>query len=262
MIISTANAKVKWLLKLQQKRRIRETENLFVVEGLRIFEETPKEHIREVYVSESFYEKYEDKITLFELFKVEIVSESVFAHISDTKSPQGILCVVEMKKYTLEQMMEKKPAHLLILEDIRDPGNIGTILRSAEGAGVTGVLLSKNCVDMYNPKVIRSTMGSIYRVPFLYVEDLKETIGYLKEQNVRIYATHLAGTTYYSVEQYRESLAFVFGNEANGLSAEIAKLSDARVKIPMQGKVESLNVATAAAVFMFEVCRQRCESLE
>lgn len=256
MITSTSNAKVKWLLKLQQKSKIREAEGLFIVEGLRMFEETPKNRIREVYVSETFYEKYKDKLKI-DKSKVEIFSERVFAHVSDTKSPQGVLCVVERLDYTFEQIIEKRPAHILILEDVRDPGNVGTILRSAEGAGVTGILLSTNCVDMYNPKVIRSTMGSVYRVPFLYVEDLKETIMNLKKQNICIYATSLEGTEYYADEQYREDLAFMLGNEANGLLPETAKLADAQVKIPMQGEVESLNVAIAASIFMFEVCRQR-----
>ena len=286
MITSTSNAKVRWLLKLQQKRKMREAEGLFIVEGLKMFEETPKNRLREIYVSESFYEKHKDELKRSAVSicesevdqlkagestidkrnlgearvgesRIEILSEHVFAHVSDTKTPQGILCVVEMVDYTLEQMLEKKPAHILILEDVRDPGNVGTILRSAEGAGVTGVLLSANCVDMYNPKVIRSTMGSVYRVPFLYVESLKETIANLKEQNICIYATNLEGTEYYADEQYREGLAFMLGNEAKGLLPETAKLADAQVKIPMQGRVESLNVAIAASIFMFEVCRQR-----
>lgn len=256
MITSTSNVKVKWLLKLQQKRKVRESEGLFTVEGLRMFEETPKSCIREIYVSERFYEKYKENLKI-DKPKIEMLSDHVFAHISDTKSPQGILCVVEMQSYTLEQIVMKKPAHILILEDVRDPGNMGTILRTAEGAGVTGIILSGNCVDMYNPKVIRSTMGSIYRVPFLYVEELKEIVRKFKQEGIRIYATNLNGTEYYAEEQYHADLAFMLGNEANGLSAEIAELADTQVKIPMQGEVESLNVAIAASIFMFEVSRQR-----
>ena len=258
MITSTSNIKIKWLLKLQQKSKVRESEGLFIIEGLRIFEETPSNRIREAYVSESFYEKYKDKFES-DSYKIEVLSERVFEHVSDTKSPQGILCVVEMQHYALEQIIARRPVHILILEDIRDPGNMGTIIRSAEGAGVTGILLSKNCVDIYNPKVIRSTMGSVYRVPFLYVESLQDSIMSLKKENINIYATSLEGTEYYADGQYNVDLAFMLGNEANGLSVEMASLADAQVKIPMQGKVESLNVAIAASIFMFEVCRQRRE---
>ena len=258
MITSTSNALIKWLLKLQEKRKEREAQKLFIIEGLRMFEETPTSCIKEVYVSASFYEKYQEQYKeRLQQHKFEILSERVFAHVSDTKSPQGILCVVEILEYTLAQIMMMKPAHILILEDVRDPGNLGTILRSAEGAGVTGIILSANSVDMYNPKTIRSTMGSIYRVPFLYVEELEEVIVSLKQEGVRVFATHLDGEAYDTKEQYQGEVAFLLGNEAKGLSPEVVGLADTKVKIPMQGKVESLNVAIAASVFMFEVSRQR-----
>ena len=254
MITSTSNAKVKWLLQLQKKRKAREAEAVFIIEGLRMFEETPVDRISEVYVSKCFYEKYQAKL---KELKVEILSENVFEYVSDTKSPQGILCVVKMKSSTVTQLLEKEPAHILILEDIQDPGNLGTILRSAEGAGVTGVILSANCVDIYNPKTIRSTMGSIYRVPFLYVADMAEMIQRIKQVKIRVYAADLRGNEYCGEERYQGGVAFLLGNEGNGLSSQIEAFADEKVMIPMEGQVESLNVAIAAAILMFEVRRQR-----
>ena len=142
---------------------------------------------------------------------------------------------------------------LLILEDTADPGNLGTIMRTAEAAGVTGVIMSKGTVDIFNPKVVRSTMGSIFRLPFAYVEDLKEVIKELKKSGISFYATHLKGEKSYKAIKYSDRSAILIGNEARGLSDEVADLADIYVIIPMQGKVESLNAAVAAALMMYEV---------
>ena len=158
---------------------------------------------------------------------------------------------------TLEDILEAEDAHLLVLDNLQDPGNLGTILRTAEGAGVTGIIISKESVDIYNPKVIRSTMGSIYRVPFVYVEDLKEAIAKVKAHGIFTYAAHLDGKNSYDKEDYTKKTAFLIGNEGNGLRKEIADLADTWIRIPMQGQVESLNAAIATSVLMFETARQR-----
>jgi TrmH family RNA methyltransferase len=145
----------------------------------------------------------------------------------------------------------------MILEDLQDPGNLGTIMRAGEGAGISGIILSHNCVDIYNPKTIRSTMGSIYRVPFIYVEDLKEAVTLLKDNKISIYAAHLKQSQDYEKLNFKESTAFMIGNEGNGLSDQLSNMADAYLKIPMLGKVESLNAAIAASVLMYEVARQR-----
>ena len=145
----------------------------------------------------------------------------------------------------------------MILETIQDPGNLGTIIRAGEGAGITGIIMDKGTADIYNPKVIRSTMGSILRVPFLYVEDLAEICLQIKERGIRLFAAHLKGTQSYDKEDYTAPCGFLIGNEANGLSKAIADLSDTYVRIPMKGRVESLNAAVAASVLMFEAARQR-----
>ena len=147
--------------------------------------------------------------------------------------------------------------HIVVLDRLQDPGNLGTIFRTAEGAGVTGIIMDRECVDIYNPKTIRSTMGSIYRMPFCYAANLADAISFLKERGIRTYAAHLEGARDYDEEDYCRPCAFLIGNEGNGLTKEIADLADNYIKIPMKGQVESLNAAIAASVLMFEAARQR-----
>lgn len=151
----------------------------------------------------------------------------------------------------------KEAPLLVILEGLQDPGNLGTIVRTGEGAGIDGVIMSKNTVDIYNPKTIRATMGSIYRVPFLYAEDLPQVILKLRDKKIRTFAAHLQGKEYYDVQEMKEGCAFLIGNEGNGLSKEIAGLAEKYIKIPMLGQVESLNAAVAAAILMYEAAAKR-----
>lgn len=256
MITSTGNAQVKELLQLQKKSKVRNERNIFLVEGIKMFLEAPRNRIEKVFISETLFNRKKQELNLDGL-KVEILSDKVFSHVSDTKTPQGILCVMRQKKTKLEEIFAQKPEHLMILDNLQDPGNLGTIVRTAEGAGVSGIILSKDCVDIYNPKTIRSTMGSIYRMPFLYVEDLENTIEEVKKQDIKVYAAHLQGKNNYDEENYKTGCAFLIGNEGNGLRDEIAKKADIWVKIKMHGEVESLNAAIASSILMFEVCRQR-----
>lgn len=258
MITSNSNAKVKQLLLWQKKRKAREEAGIYLVEGLRMFVEAPEAKVREVYVSETFYQKRNAELNLDRWGrKLEILSDSVFAHVSDTKTPQGVLVVMEQMNYSLEAMMKEQSPLLMVLDNLQDPGNLGTILRAGEAAGVTGVIMSSDTVDIYNPKVIRSTMGSIYRMPFVYVEDLPSTIGTLNASGIHTYAAHLKGTHSYEVDDYKAGTAFLIGNEGNGLRDEVADMAEIYIKIPMCGEVESLNAAIASTVLMFEAARQR-----
>lgn len=262
MITSTSNTRMKRLVNLRKKRRARDEEGVFLVEGIRMFREVPPDKLQEVFVSESFYKKEKEtveKVLSRGNIRAELVSDTVFSHISDTKTPQGILCVVKQMDHTLNSMIKGEQRHLLVLDNLQDPGNLGTIVRTAEGAGVNGVIMSADCVDIYNPKTIRSTMGSIYRIPFCYAENLEEAIQEMKEAGIHTYAAHLLGENDYDQEDYRTSCAFFIGNEGNGLREEIAQAAQTYVKIPMSGQVESLNAAIAASVLMFEVRRQRKE---
>ncbi len=173
MITSIANPQVKELLQLQKKSKVRNEKGVFIVEGVKMFQEAPRDRIEKVYLSESFEKKRGKEMDLSGL-PVEALSDKVFSHVSDTKTPQGILCLVKQKKVDLSEMLEKTTPFLMVLDNLQDPGNLGTIVRTAEGAGVTGIIMSRDTVDIYNPKTIRSTMGSVYRMPFFYVEDILE----------------------------------------------------------------------------------------
>lgn len=260
MITSTGNQKVKRLVNLMKKRKARDEEGLFLTEGIRMFREIPAGRLKEVYVSESFYEKEKDVIGRV-LEKsgahLETVSDAVYGYVSDTKTPQGVLCVVGQMEYTLDQAAGGECPLVLVLDNLQDPGNMGTVIRTAEAAGVTGIIMSSGCVDVYNPKTIRSTMGSVCRMPFLKVDDLKEAIGWMKKRGVHTYAAHLEGSLSYDTVDYTKPCAFFIGNEGNGLRDEIAGLADTYIHIPMGGQVESLNAAVASSVIMFEAARQR-----
>ena len=186
-----------------------------------------------------------------------MLSDSVFASVSDTKTPQGVLCVVKMSGNRLEDMLQQKNGLWLILENVQDPGNLGTMFRTSEGAGIAGVIMDRSTVDIYNPKTIRSTMGSIFRVPFFITEDLHETIRQLQNAQVSVYAAHLEGSVCYDTTDYTKGTAFLIGNEGNGLTKETAALADTYIRIPMGGQLESLNAAMAAGILMYEANRQR-----
>lgn len=261
MLTSLANTRIKTLVQLKDKSKLRNEKGLFLVEGLKMFLEAPIERIREVYVSESFYLKCTIQEQLHAL-NYEVVSDEVFKKISDTVTPQGILTVLEQYQYKLEDLLKKENPCFLLLEDIQDPGNLGTMIRTGEGAGIDGVILSSNSVDIYNPKTIRSTMGSIYRVPFFYTADLTGVIKQLQKKNITVYAAHLQGKEYFDQMDYTKGSAFLIGNEGNGLKEETAKAADCYVKIPMHGKLESLNAAIAGTLFIYEAERQRRGRLE
>lgn len=257
MITSLSNSKVKHVIALQKKAKKRNEEGVFIVEGIKMFLELKKEMIQEVYLSESFSSAKEGNY-IVNNYQVEIVKDSIFQEMSDTKTPQGVLAVVKQMSYTLEEIVQKDSnPMLLLLEHIQDPGNLGTMIRAGEGAGVTGIIMSKDTVDIYNQKVIRSTMGSVYRVPFVYVNDLKDIVNKLKTMGITTYAAHLLANESYDKKDYKKGCAFCIGNEANGLSKELSDLSDEYIKIPMLGQVESLNAAMAATILMYEGARQR-----
>ena len=277
IISSKDNKRIKYIRSLLEKGNIRKKNHQFVVEGIKLVDEALEYgKVLEVVCAESLYNELisgdlsgnrllaENDKNITNYVKkgssLLVVSDTVFKSMSETKTPQGILAVAEMPDYRLldkgflEQAYTKNgKIKLLVLEDTADPGNLGTIMRTAEAAGVTGVIMGKGTVDIFNPKVVRSTMGSIFRLPFAYEEDLKETIQKLKTQGISFYATHLKGKKSYKDIKYSDSSAILVGNEARGLSDEVADLADTYVLIPMQGKVESLNAAVAAALMMYEV---------
>lgn len=275
MITSNSNSRIKNVSALISNKKDRTKQGLFVVEGVKLFLEAGADLIKEVYVSESFAEKIKSsskdsedsnikkaseklftlvsKGTISEGSTYEIVADSVFKKMSDTVTPQGIITVLEDKKLNVSDFLNNEErTTILVLEGLQDPGNIGTIIRTAEAAGVSFILADKNTVDNHSSKVIRSTMGSIFRVPVIYTDDLNGEINKLKEKGFSVYAAHLRGDKTYREIEYSDKSIILIGNEGNGLSDEISELADVLVKIPMKGKVESLNAAVAAALMMFE----------
>jgi len=256
LITSASNQKIKNLISIIQKSKARREQDVFITEGVKMFQEAPMDKIVEVYVAESFYETGTAREKIQQC-GYEILSDELFKKVSDTQTPQGILCVMKQYHYELEDLFQKENPLFLILEDIQDPGNLGTMIRTAEGAGVDGIIMTKGTVDIYNPKTIRSTMGSVYRMPFIYTDDLLGVMKQLQEKQVKLYAAHLKGNQFYHQLDFKGATAFLIGNEGNGLKDETADAADVYMKIPMEGKVESLNAAVASVILMYEAARQR-----
>ena len=270
MITSTTNNKIKNIIKLCTGSKARREQNAFVAEGVKMFIEAPLARIREVYVNESLLDKityvtenkstdtesdlYRECLNKLKIIGYETVNDKVFNKISDTVTPQGILCVIENTPQDIEMIIRdhrKGDLRVLVVEDIRDPGNLGTMIRTMEAAGYDFMLASEGTVDVCNPKVIRSTMGSIYRVPVIYSAALNRDIDLLKKEGVKFLAAHLNGKDLTKGVDHGNRIAVMIGNEAAGLSRELSEKADELVRIPMKGQVESLNAAVAAAVLMF-----------
>ena len=281
MITSFNNKSVREVAQLNQKAKARNKAGLFVVEGVKMFKEAPEDRIVRVYTAQraeqGLREAYGRKL---DKVPWEIVADEIFDKMSDTKTPQGVLTLVKQYRYRLEELLmrkqerkcvdrntgkavsiiggvRKKDVLYILLEDIQDPGNLGTIFRTGEAVGADGIIMSSHTADIYNPKTIRSTMGSVYRVPFIYTEDICDTIRFLKSNEIQVYAADLKGKKYYDEYDYHGATAFLIGNEGNGLREETAACADARISIPMEGNVESLNAATASTVLFYEAYRQR-----
>ncbi len=260
LISSASNPRIRQVAQLQKKRKEREETGLFTAEGIRLFEEIPDSRLEQVFVSESFLER-EEAQTILEKAKdreVAVVKDSVFAGMCDTRTPQGILAVVRRRDWSMEEILALSDnPFFMMAENLQDPGNLGTILRTGEGAGITALILSKGTVEIYSPKVIRSTMGSLFRVPFLYVDDMAAAVSMLKGKGIQVYGAHLEGSVPYDQPDYRKPSAILIGNEGNGLTDVTAAVCSRKVRIPMEGSVESLNAAMSAGILMYEVHRQR-----
>ena len=252
------------ILRWQKKASARKEDGVFIVEGIRMFSEIPPERLLYAVLSEGFVrnspedlKKAEKVISAAEKGTKHIVPDNVFEKLSDTETPQGILAVVRAFNYRTEDILSAENGLFVLLETLQDPGNLGTVIRSAEAAGAAGVFMNETTADIYNPKVIRSTMGSLFRVPFKVVPDLSVIVSAIREKGGRTYAAHLKESVDYTLPDYKGMTAFMIGNEAKGLSDALTEAADGCVRIPMQGKVESLNAAMAATVLLYEAARQR-----
>lgn len=258
MITSPANKKVKEVRALFEKASLRAERGLFPVEGVRMFLEAPAAEIEELYVSESFAARAEGEVReKIEALGAETVADNIFAKMSDTKTPQGVLALLRMQRKSLAEVLAKGASCFLAVESLQDPGNLGTMLRAGEGAGLSAILANRGTVDIYNPKVIRATMGSIFRVPVVYADDWLAALRELSANHFSLYAAALQASVSYDSIDYPEKTAFLIGNEAAGLTAETIAMADQSIHIPMLGQVESLNAAVAASVLLYERARQR-----
>lgn len=264
MISSADNRRIKDVSALMKKAKDRKQRGLFVAEGSKMVLEAPDDWLLEIFVSESFVREEKNRPVLNALSdrgkSWEQVSDPVFRGISDTMTPQGILAVLRQPVYELQQLFSGERTLLLVLESIQDPGNLGTMFRAGEGAGVTGIVMNRTTVDLFNPKTVRSTMGSIYRVPFYVADELGACVEEIKAAGVALYAAHLQGRSFYDEMDYRRGCGFLIGNEGKGLLEETASRADAYVRIPMEGQVESLNAAVCASLLVYECSRQRRQS--
>lgn len=259
MITSASNGRIKYIQTLMEKSKFRRKEQKFVAEGIKMFMEARADMISEVYVMESARDNFEKEVRQkLGLIPYEVVTDSVYKKMTDTVTPQGIMTVLKMAEYGVDDIVKGDNPLVVMLENVQDPGNLGTILRTAEGAGVSGIIMSRDCVDIYNPKVIRSTMGSIYRMKFIYVDDFLAAMQTVKDKGINIYACALdARSKEYDEYDYKKASAILIGNEGNGLKAETVKAAGNVCYIPMSGQVESLNASVACSIMMYEAKRQR-----
>ncbi len=272
MITSLSNPRVRFVKDLNDKAKTRKKEGLFTAEGLKMFLEAPPERIRMVYLTEDMLKEPAAAQKLSEqALPYETVSDPVFRKMSDTMTPQGVLTVLGIPDHSAEEIIlgslgtgpgdKSSPAPLFaVLENLQDPGNVGTILRTGEGAGVSGVLMTEGCADLYAPKTVRATMGSIYRIRTAVCKGITEITDLLRKYNITTYAAHLDGKKEYDQCNYTGPSAFLIGNEGNGLTTEAASCADCLIRIPMLGKVESLNAAMASGILLYEAARQRRSS--
>lgn len=261
MEIKSASNKIIKEVKSLNKKKDRFKKKLFFIEGIRIIEDAinSNENINYILYSEKLFDVQNGEELFYNIknkYETYKIDHNLFKEISDTENPQGILAVVSMKNNKIEDMFKDK-TFIVILDRLQDPGNMGAIIRSADALGATGIIVSKGSVDVYNPKVLRSTMGSLFHIPIVQMEDTKEVILNLKNNNIKILATTLDEARYCYDVNLKEDIAIVIGNEGNGLEQEICNLSDENIIIPMDGKSESLNVAMASSIIMYEVLRQR-----
>jgi len=254
-IESKDNKLYKTIKKLKEKK-YRIKEGKFILEGFRIIEEAVKAKIDIEYIiitednlsnlkeAEYLRDRSEDKIIL--------ISENLFISLSSTENPQGILAIAKFKN--IEENLNGD--FYVVCDKVQDPGNLGTIIRTAHAAGVDGIILTKGTVDIYNEKTIRSTMGSIFYIPIYYDDSKFTIIKKLKDKGVALVTTSLQESKNFFNENLKGKVMLAVGNEGNGISEELFNLADKKVKIPMPGGAESLNVAVASAIILFEKVRQ------
>lgn len=256
-LTSKDNAHIKQAAKLQKSARYRRQTGLFVAEGLRVCADAAKSgaEIETLFLTQAALEKNTERCTELSAYaaKCFLVSPELFAHIGDTQTPQGVLAVIKaLDKSALFDTI-KNGGKFIALDNVQDPNNLGTILRSAEAFGVTGVILSADCCDVFNPKVVRGSMGAVFRLPVCTAEDLPQW--FAAHPKLHTYAAVVADAQPVTAIRFEEPCAIVIGNEGNGIRQATAAACHHRITIPMNGKAESLNASVAAAILIWEMVK-------
>lgn len=256
-ITSASNPIIKEIRALMDKKG-RQESGLFLIEGYRLVKDALDSggSIKYLIASDGFINKSGNILSNFSYIKLINLTDGLFERLSDTQSPQGLMAVAEIPLYDVESILQTLKK-VIVLENIQDPGNLGTIIRTADACGFNAIILSKNCVDPYNSKVVRSTMGSLFHFPVLSVEDIHHTVKKLKNNGLKIAAAHIRDAIPAWEADLSDSVAIVIGNEGNGLTDEMLQSSDFAVIIPMLGKAESLNASAAASILLYESMRQQ-----
>ena len=258
VISSKDNELVKHIKKLKDKK-YRDESNEYIIEGVKLIEEAVKENvkIKKIIVCEDTTRTYEIPTNvMLEIAKYECiyVTDKIFTSITQVTNPQGIMAIIE--KNTENTEIDYSQDIIVVLDDVQDPGNLGTILRTVDSIGLNQIIVSKDTADAFNPKVVRSTMGAIFRIKIIEVEDLKQMIKEMKKHHYKLMVTSLqTEDSIYDIDFNKKII--VIGNESNGVSQEIQDMADEKAKIPMLGKTESLNASVAAGIVMYEYVRQK-----
>ncbi len=258
VISSKDNELIKHIKKLKDKKH-RDESNEYIIEGVKLIEEAVKEkaRIKKIIVCEDTTRTYEIPThIMYEIAKYECVyvTNKVFASITQVTNPQGIMAIIE--KGDTNVQIDYTQDIIVALDDVQDPGNLGTILRTVDSIGLNQIIVSKGTADAFNSKVVRSTMGAIFRVKIIEVENLPQAIKEMRKHHFKLMVTSLqTENSIYDIKFNKKII--VIGNEANGVSKEIQEMADEKAKIPMLGKTESLNASVAAGVVMYEYVRQK-----
>ena len=257
-ITSKDNEVIKHIRKLKDKK-YRDESNEYVVEGVKLVEEAVKENakIKQIIVCEDTTRTYEIPThIMLEIAKYECiyVTDKIFSSITQVTNPQGVMAIIE--KNSENQEIDYTQDIIVVLDDVQDPGNLGTILRTVDSIGLNQIIVSKGTADAFNSKVVRSTMGAIFRVKIIEVENLTQAIKEMRKHHFKLMVTSLqTENSIYDIDFNKKII--VIGNEANGVSKEIQDMADEKAKIPMLGRTESLNASVAAGIVMYEYVRQK-----
>lgn len=252
-IESSKNEHIKNIKKLYMKK-YRDEQGLFLAEGRKLFSEAVlnKAEILTVIINDTLFEEEKELIDKISDKKIIIVPDLVLEQLSEQKNPEGVITVIKKQRADIEEALKETKVALL-LDEIKDPGNMGTIIRSADAFGANTIIISPNCVDVFSPKAIRASMGSCFHVHFVLSENIIEDIEKTKKFGFTLIAGDLNGHD--NIQSINKSLIAI-GSESHGLSQEILKKADVLYKIPMKGKAESLNASVAASIMLYDICNK------